>query len=76
MADYQEYTEQLERLQELLMALSYLVTSMTPEDLELWTKMKEHLSSREALEDQIVAGDIEELKQMSDTLLRILAKHQ
>jgi len=76
MADYQEYTEQLERLQELLMALSYLITNMTPEDLELWTKMKEHLSSRKALEDQIVAGDIEELKQMSDTLLQILAKHQ
>ena len=76
MADYREYTEQLERLQELLMALSYLVTHMTPEDLELWNKMKERLSSREALEDQIVAGDIEELKQMNETLGQILAKHR
>lgn len=76
MADYREYTEQLERLQELLMAMSYLITSMTPEDLELWTKMKEHLSSREVLEDQIVAGDIEQLKQMTDTLSQILAKHR
>jgi metal-responsive CopG/Arc/MetJ family transcriptional regulator len=76
MTDYQEYTEQLERLQELLMALSYLITSMTPEDLDIWTKMKEHLSSREVLENQIVAGDIEELKQMTDTLRQILAKHQ
>jgi len=76
MSDYREYTEQLERLQELLTALSYLVTNLTPEDLELWTKMKEHLSSRQPLEDRILAEDTKELKEMSDTLLRILAKHQ
>ena len=78
MSDFDEYNEQLQRLQELLTALGDVLNDLTPADLDSWAEMKKQLPLQKPNENSLLSlrRKTAELKRMADTLIRILAGHE
>ncbi len=75
MSERSEYTEQEQRLAELLTALGDVLPYLTPEDLDLWIEMEKRLALWPSVYASLPRKTVE-LREMCDTLVRILARHE
>ena len=78
MSDYGDYTDQLQRIRELLIALGDVVTELTPADWASWTEMRRRLPRERPADSSLLRlrHETDELKRMGDALIRILIRHE
>jgi hypothetical protein len=78
MSDYSDYTDQLQRIRELLIALGDVVTELTPADWASWTEMRQRLPRERPADNSLLRlrHETDELKRMGDALIRILTRHE
>jgi hypothetical protein len=78
MSDYDDYTDQLQRIRELLIALGEVVTELTPADWASWTEMRRRLPRERPGDSSLLRlrHETDDLKRMADTLVRILTRHE
>jgi len=73
----QEFAEQLQRVDELLLALRLNLTVLTTEERSTWTAITQKIESmkRPSNDEELLAGAAI-LKEIGDMLLRIIANHE
>jgi len=76
-SNVQEFAEQLQRVNELLLALRLNLTVLTTEELGTWTAITQKIESmkRPSNDEELLVGAAT-LKEIGDMLLRIIADHE